>query len=185
MYRQDDSFDIGEDFKQFMRNQPPPIDPNQPQAPIDVNMPGDDSVGGAVGTNGETPGGSKQTPGERQPASGGPGVGINPDIPSLTPPSPEARMGGSMMRGPSPTPPRPQAPSPTAERPPVPFSPLNAPEPSSMVQAQMFEPLGHGSLLGSGGGLLKGGLDVAGGVNSGTESDNILPLLLQLLGQGR
>lgn len=178
MFKNDENFDIGEDFKQFLQNQPPPTDPNQPNKPIEVNLPG--AGGGDLPTGEEDPTKNRQSPVDRQAPSQGPGVGLNPDMPSLTPPSPEARMGG-----PKPTPVQSQAPNPTAAKPPVPFTPLNAPDPSSMVQSQMFEPLGKGSLLGSGGGLLNGGLDVAGGVQSGAEEDNILPLLLQMLGQGR
>jgi hypothetical protein len=183
MYNRGDNFDVGEDFKRFMQNQPPPVDPNQPQAPVDVKLPGDGNSDPTVGDQG--PGGNKQTPVERQAPSLGPGGGVNPDMPSLTRPSPEARIGRAPMTAPKPTPPQAQAPSPVASRPPTPFAPLSAPDPSNMVQAQQFEPLGHGSLLGSGGGLLNGGLDVAGGVNSNSENDNILPLLLQMLTQGR
>lgn len=172
-------FDIGEDFKQFLQNQPQ-TNPNQPNAPVPDPVKAGAGAPEAPPDGGVAGEGNSETPRERGGAGAATaGANANPDVPRiLTPPSPEGKMGG-----PSPTLPQGQAPNPAAAGPATTFTPMKGPGPEDMVKPSQFAPLGAGSLLGSAGGLLGGGLGTPGESTDPGASDNLLPLLLQLLGQ--
>lgn len=163
-------FDMGEDFQNFLQTQPK-VDPNNPEG------------SGAQQPSGPVdPGGNSENPRER----GGGGltqVPGNPDMPrpgspagqpsTMTPPSPEASLAGHQ------TPPQSMAPNPISAGPGAPVTPLKGPSPAELVGGGQ---LGQG-MLGSAGGLLGGGLGVPGKVGSDDENSQLLPLLMQLLGQ--
>lgn len=163
--------------------------PREPDGNTGTNAPNADGNWDISDPNLKKDKGNSESPRESQGPSSGAANPGNPDFPnfntapiqpqSVTPPSPEAHQ------GPLATPPQPMAPSPLGmSGNSQPVTPLPAPTPQEMVAPpQQFDQLGGGSMLGSAGGLLGGGLGTAGGQTSGADENNILPLLLQLLAQ--
>lgn len=175
-------FDIGDDYKRFLENQPPGQDPNNPNAPKLGEGRPEDSVGtpGAPGSE-VVSGDEGNAQGPRDRGTGSPQEPVNPDLPKPgQSPSPESGTGPTM------TPPQPTSPSPVATGPGHPSQPLPSPRPEDMTRpAQQFGALGSGSMLGSAGGLLGGGLGTAGALGSTEGGDNSLLNLLMLLQQGQ
>ena len=124
-----------------------------------------------------------ETPRERQPQMPTQGQ------PPLTPPSPEAQLGGGAQA--TETPMRPTSPTPVAGQPPMPFSPEPAPPASSLTSTlrtpSQFASNRQTALFGKQGGLLGGGLGAPGKLegSEGANSPDLIMQLLQLLQQGQ
>ena len=186
-------FDIGQDFLSFLNtgNNGGPTTEDNPTVDLTGGVGGGQMDFGNAQTQSQGGYGPKDNP------NTDPGQTPNPDNPlsfgaqTQTPPSPEAMMGmGQVGGGPSvsdvvsggmATPGMPNAPTPAQS---AVSAPLKSPSPRSLVRPTQLPALGKGTLTGSAGGLLGGGLGAVGASTQGEENDSLLTLLASLLNQG-
>lgn len=144
---------------------------------------GGDQGGGIVAGPNQPSNKGSQGPADRAGDNAVPGSPLSQPR-SITPPSPEAQLGGS----PNATPKMPAAPTPVAAQPPMPFQPTPAPQPMDMVKPPSL--FGGGAppatMFGSQGGQLGGGMGVTGseeGTGQALPSDLLFYLTKLLAGQ--